>query len=194
MVRHMSGTQWPDDRKVRWCRIRFAPCTRRWGERISWLSLKTKVDGLSVVWPQNHWDDFFWFSLKSSDFGFSSLGLKIDSYSLVIWSSKLLRRFLDLCLKTKRATVCRLHHKTNGRMKTVRDMCWDLAAYFSWKQVMLGFSQSDLKTSGGAIWVVHVASSWLHGSEAEDGWIDVMSCVEPCYPLSFSLYYIIGAI
>jgi hypothetical protein len=26
--------------------------------RVSWLSLKTKVDGLSVVWPQNHWDDF----------------------------------------------------------------------------------------------------------------------------------------
>jgi hypothetical protein len=22
------------------------------------LSLKTKVDGLSVVWPQNHWDGF----------------------------------------------------------------------------------------------------------------------------------------
>jgi hypothetical protein len=24
----------------------------------SWLSLKTKVDGLSVVWPQNHRDSF----------------------------------------------------------------------------------------------------------------------------------------
>jgi hypothetical protein len=23
-----------------------------------WLSLKTKVDGLSAVWPQNLWDDF----------------------------------------------------------------------------------------------------------------------------------------
>jgi hypothetical protein len=23
--------------------------------RVSWLSLKTKVDGLLVVWPQNHW-------------------------------------------------------------------------------------------------------------------------------------------
>jgi hypothetical protein len=26
------------------------------GARISWLSLKTKVDGLLVVWSQNHWD------------------------------------------------------------------------------------------------------------------------------------------
>jgi hypothetical protein len=33
-----------------------APCTRRWGSQVSWLSLKTKVDGLSLVWPQNHWD------------------------------------------------------------------------------------------------------------------------------------------
>jgi hypothetical protein len=28
----------------------------RRGARVSWLSLKTKVDGLSVVLPQNHWD------------------------------------------------------------------------------------------------------------------------------------------
>jgi hypothetical protein len=25
--------------------------------RVSWLSLKAKFDRLSVVWPQNHWDD-----------------------------------------------------------------------------------------------------------------------------------------
>jgi hypothetical protein len=25
---------------------------------VSWLSLKTKVDGLSVVWPQYHWGGF----------------------------------------------------------------------------------------------------------------------------------------
>jgi hypothetical protein len=26
--------------------------------RISWLRLKTKVDGLSVVWSRNHWVGF----------------------------------------------------------------------------------------------------------------------------------------
>jgi hypothetical protein len=36
--------------------VRSAPCTWRRGARVSRLSLKTKVDGLSVVWPQNHWD------------------------------------------------------------------------------------------------------------------------------------------
>jgi hypothetical protein len=57
-------------------------------------------DGLSVVWPQNYWDDFLQFDLKTSDDsflvehqnqgggGFSGLGFKTDSYGLVIWASK----------------------------------------------------------------------------------------------------------
>jgi hypothetical protein len=36
---------------------------------------------------------------------------------LVIWTSKSLQRFLGLGLKTKQASVCRLRHKTNGRMR-----------------------------------------------------------------------------
>jgi hypothetical protein len=40
------------------------------------LSLKTKVDGLSVVWPQNHWDGFLWFGLKTGGDGFSGLASK----------------------------------------------------------------------------------------------------------------------
>jgi hypothetical protein len=46
--------------------------------------------------------------------GFSSLGLKTGSSGLVIWASKSPRRFLGLCLKIKQASVCRLHHKTDG--------------------------------------------------------------------------------
>jgi hypothetical protein len=40
------------------------------------LSLKTKVDGLSVVWPQNHWDSFLQFDLKTGGDGFLQFGLK----------------------------------------------------------------------------------------------------------------------
>jgi hypothetical protein len=47
---------------------------------------------------------------------FPGLDLKTDSSDLLIWASKSLRQFLGLGLKTKRATVCRLRHKTNGRM------------------------------------------------------------------------------
>jgi hypothetical protein len=43
---HRSGTRWPGGREVRWRRVRFAPGTWKLGARVSWLSLKTKVDGL----------------------------------------------------------------------------------------------------------------------------------------------------
>jgi hypothetical protein len=42
------------------------------------------------------------------------LGLKSGSSGLVIWASKSLWWFLGLCLKTKWASICRLHHKING--------------------------------------------------------------------------------
>jgi hypothetical protein len=43
---HRSGTRWPGGREVRWRRVRFAPSTWKLGARVSWLSLKTKVNGL----------------------------------------------------------------------------------------------------------------------------------------------------
>jgi hypothetical protein len=55
---HRSGTRWPGGREVGWRRVRSTPTTWRLGARVSWLSLKTKVGGLSVVWPQNHSDGF----------------------------------------------------------------------------------------------------------------------------------------
>jgi hypothetical protein len=92
------------------------------------LSLKTKVDDLLVIWPQNHWvgfsrfglkiggDGFSWFDLKINGGAFPRLGLKTDSYSLVIWASKSPRRFLGLDLKTKQVLICRLRLKTDRRM------------------------------------------------------------------------------
>jgi hypothetical protein len=105
------------------------------------LSLKIKVNDLSVVWPQNHWDSFLRFDIKTGadgflwvgiktggdDFlvepqnqcggGFLGLGLKIGTYDLVIWVSKSPRRFLDLCLKTMQVSFCQLRHKADGRMR-----------------------------------------------------------------------------
>jgi hypothetical protein len=98
---------------------------------VSWFGLKTKGDGLLVVWPQNHWDSFSQFGLKIDGNRFPGLGLKTDNYSLMIWASKSPRRFLGFDLKTKRATVCRLCHKTDGRIKTVWDTYRDLVACFT---------------------------------------------------------------
>jgi hypothetical protein len=173
------------------------------------LILKTKVDGLSVVWPQNHSDCFRRFGLKTdvtvcsglaskpaatvfsslssklvaavspdlaskpavgfllepqnqggggflglglktgssslviwalkSPQRFLDLGLKTGSSSLVIWALKSPQRFLDLGLNTKWASVCRLRHKTDGG-RSASDTRRDLAAFFMWNQVWLGFS------------------------------------------------------
>jgi hypothetical protein len=43
---HRSGTRWSGDREIGWCRVRSTPGTWRLGAQVSWLSLKTKVDGL----------------------------------------------------------------------------------------------------------------------------------------------------
>jgi hypothetical protein len=51
-----------------------APCKRRRGARVSWLSLKTKVDGLSVMWRQNHWGGLS--ELKTTRTIFSNLASK----------------------------------------------------------------------------------------------------------------------
>jgi hypothetical protein len=59
--------------------------------------------------------------------GFPGLGLKTGSSDLVIWASKSPQRFLGLGLKTKWASVCRLHHKTDGG-RSARDTRRDLAA------------------------------------------------------------------
>jgi hypothetical protein len=77
------------------------------------LSLKTKIDGLSVVWPQNHWNGFLWFCLKTGSDGFlvepqnlggggfPGLSIKTDSYDLVIYVLKSSQQFFGLVLKTK---------------------------------------------------------------------------------------------
>jgi hypothetical protein len=95
--------------------MRSTPCTRRQGARVSLFCFKIKVGG------------------------FLGLDLKTSSYGLVIWPTKLSRRFLGLGLKTKRAIVCRLCHKINGRMKTAFDTHRDLAPCFAWNQDRLGF-------------------------------------------------------
>jgi hypothetical protein len=97
---HRLGTQWPGDREVGWRHMRSTPCMWGRGAWVSWLSLKTKVDGLSVVWPQNHWDSFSsvlasksmatvceWFDLKTTWTVFTSLVSKLVA---TVWPQNLL--------------------------------------------------------------------------------------------------------
>jgi hypothetical protein len=69
----------------------------------------------------------------------SRFGHHTGSYGLMIYASKSAQWFLGLGLKTKRAPVCQLRHKTDGRMKTAWATRRDRAACFALKQVRLGF-------------------------------------------------------
>jgi hypothetical protein len=52
--------------------------------------------------------------------------------------------------------------------------------------------QSGIKTSGGAAWMVHVASSQrLCRVEAEDARVDAMTCIGPFSP-NFAVFYVLG--
>jgi hypothetical protein len=65
------------------------------------LSLKTKVDGLSVVWPQNHYDGFLRFGLKTGGNSCLWCGLKTNGDGFSSLASKLVAKVSLLSLKTK---------------------------------------------------------------------------------------------
>jgi hypothetical protein len=53
-------------------------------------------------------------------------------------------------------------------------------------------SQSGLKTSVGAVRMVHVVSSWrLRRVEAEDGWVDATGCIKLFFP-NFVIFVVLG--
>jgi hypothetical protein len=53
-------------------------------------------------------------------------------------------------------------------------------------------SQSGLRTDGGTVRMVHVASSWWsRGDEAKDERVDAMGCIELFYP-NFAVFVVLG--
>jgi hypothetical protein len=57
--------------------------------RVYWLRLKTKVYGLSVVWPRNHRVSFLLFGLKTDGDRFLCFGLKTGGSGFPVWTLKL---------------------------------------------------------------------------------------------------------
>jgi hypothetical protein len=68
--------------------------------RISWLRLKNKVNGLSVVWPQNHWSGFFGLTSKQVVTVFSDLAIKLVATVSPNLASKSVAQVSGLDLKT----------------------------------------------------------------------------------------------
>jgi hypothetical protein len=119
------------------------------------------------------------------------LGIKTDSFGLVIWDSKSSRRIFGLGIKTKQASICRLRHKIDGGW-LVRGMRRDLAACFVSKQVWLGFPSLARRLVETRRRVVHVASSQrLCRRQVEDGRVNAMGYIGPCYP-TFAVFNVLG--
>jgi hypothetical protein len=110
------------------------------------------LEQFSSVWPQNRWRQFSLVWPQNRWLGFLGLGLKADSYGLVIWTLKSPRQFLGVGLKTKQASVCRLCHKIDGGRMT-----WDTRRDLV---VTLGFSRLALRLTETRRHVVYVAPSW----------------------------------
>jgi hypothetical protein len=102
------------------------------------LSLKTKVDGLSVVWPQNHWDDFLRFALKTGGDGFLWFGLRTGGDGFLVWTLKP-RRLQFVSCATKPMGGC------DGVGHTSRS-----SGLLRVEASLARVSQSGLKTGGGA--------------------------------------------
>jgi hypothetical protein len=79
--------------------ISVLSCKTKWS--IPWFDtgdgrigrvLKTKVDGLLVIWPQNHWDGFLQFGLKTVAMVFSGLASQLVVTDFSCLTSKLMAR------------------------------------------------------------------------------------------------------
>jgi hypothetical protein len=138
MIRHKSGTQWSDDREVRWCHVRSASYTcRRREASVFQFSLKTSDDDL-VIW------------VSKSSWQFHGLGLKTKVDGLVIWASKSLRQFLGFGLKTKWVKFVSLCLKTDESMKTVWGHASTSSGLLHREASRARVFQFCLKTGGGA--------------------------------------------
>jgi hypothetical protein len=72
-----------------------------------------------------------------------------------------------------------------------QDTRQDLVACFTWKEVTLGFPGLATRLAEPRRRVVPMAPSWrLRQNEVEDGQIDAMGYVGPCYPF-FTVFYVL---
>jgi hypothetical protein len=157
-----------------------------------WFGLKTTRTVLSGLTSKPVATVSLGLASKPMVEGFPVWTSKLAATSLVIWASKSPRQFLGLGLKTKQASVCRLRHKTDGRMELVRGTHRDLVACFTWKQVGLGFPTLASRLEEVQWRMVHMAPSRRSRvDEDEDRRVDVMGYVRLCYPC-FVIFYVLG--
>jgi hypothetical protein len=119
-----------------------------------------------------------------------------------VWPQNWQLRFGDLCLKI---TVMvswfgPQNHVGYGLSVAPQNRCEGdgvghvlrSSACFAWKQFGLGFPSLASRLVEARWWVVHVAPSQrLHRVQVEDGWVDAIGCVGPCYPC-FAVFFLLS--
>jgi hypothetical protein len=187
--------------------VRSTLYTRRRGAWVSWLSLKTKVNGLLVVWPQNHWYGLLvvWPGLASKPLG-RFLSIWPQNWWLrVSWFGPQNQQlqFGDLSLKiTTMVSWFGPQNQAGYGLSVALQNRWedeDSAGHTLRSSGLLHVEASRARVSQFASkltevqqWVVHVAPSWRScEDQIEDGQVDAMG--NPAIlSLPFLMYWVIG--
>jgi hypothetical protein len=129
-----------------------------------------KTSGRFFSWAlKPRWWMVFRFGPQNRQPWFGDLGLKITA--TVSWFGSQNQAGFGLSIA----------YKTDGG-RSARDTHWDLAACLAWKQVWLGFPSLVWRLVEARQRVVHVAPSRrLRRRQAEDGRVNAMGYVRPCY-------------
>jgi hypothetical protein len=148
-----------------------------------------------VVWPQNHSDIFT--GLASKPVATVSGGLASKTVVTVsrVGPQNWQLRFSDLSLKIT-ATVSWLGLSVapqNRRREVNAGHASRSSGLLHVEASLARVFQSGLKADGGVTRVVYVTLSWrLRQGQVEDGRVDVMSCIGPCYSC-FAIFIILDS-
>jgi hypothetical protein len=171
--------------------VRSAPSIRRRRARVSWFSLKTKVNGFS------------WFGLKTG--GYGSCGLASKSVAQVsrfgpqnqqLWFGDSAHKInvMFSSFRSQNQVGNGLSVAPQNRQED-EDGAGHASRSSGWLHLEVSqtrLSQSSLKTSGGAVRMMHMASSWRsRGDEAKDERVDATGCIRLFYP-NFAIFIVLG--
>jgi hypothetical protein len=150
MIKHKSGTRWPDNREVGSRCVRSTPYIRRRGR---WLvsGLASKPLGqFLLVWPQNRWVRVFQFVPENPQIRFGDLRVKITLTISCFGLQNQADYSLSVVLQYRRE----VEHGAGHALRS--------SGLLHLKASRARVSQSDLKTGGGMVRMVQVVSSHEH--------------------------------
>jgi hypothetical protein len=132
------------------------------------------------IWPQNQWLQGSQFGPQNRQLQFGDLGLKITAMVSFLVPQNHVGYHLSVVPQNQWEDEDDVGHTSRS------------SGLLHLEASRARISQSDLKTSGGAAQMVHVASSRrLCGDESKDRRVDAMRCIRLFYP-NFVIFIVFG--